>query len=531
MTLPPDIARIHNLLQTNLPYFAEHALKIKTKAGSLEPFRLNTAQEYLHKKLEEQKRKIGRVRAIILKGRQQGCSTYVAARYYHKATRNVGQSVFILSHEAETTKKLFRIVNRYQDNCPEPLRPAARTATKHEYIFDGINSDYAVGTAGNENVGRGGTVQLFHGSEVAFWEKTDGIQTGVMQSVPDAVDTEVILESTANGMGNMFYEKCMDALEGKGDYILIFIPWFWQEEYRREPPSGFSLDLDEEKYAATYKLDLSQMYWKRLKEIEFKSKWKFKQEYPANVNEAFQTSTDSHIRSEMIMKARKSTLGLDMNAPLILGVDPARSKDRTAIVWRRGRKILKYETKVYDKDEETIQMLIVGRIVQIINRDAPDKVFIDLGHGHGIHDRLKELGYGKMIMGVNFGGTALNEEKYANKRAEMLDTFTDWIHCEEGEVSIPDDDLIHRDFLMLPKPKPTSSGRDLFPTKEMIRAKNGGRSCDILDAAALTFAFPVRKEHTTAHQSSEKQQSSSSLNTLNRMRAGRHLTTRMRRER
>lgn len=532
MILPPEAQRIHDLLQENLPFFSEKALVIKTKKGNLEPFRFNTAQTYLHNRLEDQKRRIGRVRAVILKGRQQGCSTYISARYYHKATRNMGKSVFILSHEAETTKKLFRIVTRYQDNIPAPLRPVARIATKHEYVFDGLNSDYTVGTAGNENVGRGGTVQLFHGSEVAFWENTDGIQTGVMQSIPDADDTEVVLESTANGMGNMFYEKCMDALEGKGDYELIFIPWFWQEEYRRTPPENWAMDETEAEYAELYKLDRSQMYWKHLKEIEFKSKWKFKQEYPANVNEAFQTSTEAHIRSEMIMRARKCKIADDLNSPLVIGVDVGRTKDRTVWTWRRGRKLLKYESKIYDKDEMTIQMLIANRTAQIIRRDQPDKVFIDLGHGHGVHDRLMEMGFKKTVMGVNFGGSADRDDLYANKRAEILDAVADWIHCEDGgEVSIPDDDLIHRDFLMLPGPKPTSSGKLLFPSKEMIRQKNGGRSSDILDSTGLTFAIPVRKAHNPADDENRKQKKASSLNTLNRMREGSHLKSRLRRDR
>lgn len=529
MRLPPDLQQIHEMLQTNMPFFSERALKIKNKAGKLEPFILNTAQKYLHTRAEDQKRRIGRVRLIVLKGRQQGMSTYIGARGYHRATRNIGISVFILSHEAETTKKLFRIVERYQVNCPEALRPVARVATKHEYIFDLIQSDYAIGTAGNEHVGRGGTVQFFHGSEVAFWENTDGLQTGIMQSIPDADDTEVFLESTANGMGNMFYEKCMDALENKGDYELVFIPWFWQEEYRRTPPAGWIMTEEESKYKILYNLDLAQMYWKHLKEIEFKSKWKFKQEYPTNVNEAFQTSTDSFINSEMIMKARKSQLEEDFNAPLVIGLDPGRTRDRTVWVWRRGRKIIKYVSKIYDKDDETIQMMIAGQTAQYMDRDSPDAVFIDYGHGHGVVDRLNELGYGKIVHGINFGGKPINEIAHSNKRAEMVFDFRDWIEREEGEVSIPDDDVMHRDILMMPREKPTSSGKNLFPTKEMIRAKNG-RSNDIFDAIILTFAMLVKKLHTVARQSFESQEKTSSLNTLNRMRTGRHLKSRARRD-
>src|SRR6516162_3220504 len=56
-------------LRTDLPYFAEHCLKLRTKSGAVEPFILNLAQLRLHALLEEQRVKTGRVRAVILKAR------------------------------------------------------------------------------------------------------------------------------------------------------------------------------------------------------------------------------------------------------------------------------------------------------------------------------------------------------------------------------------------------------------------------------------------------------------------------------
>jgi hypothetical protein len=67
-------------LRTDLEFFAENALKIRPKAGPLEPFRFNAAQRRLHQIIEDQKAETGRVRVICLKARQLGCSTYVAAR-------------------------------------------------------------------------------------------------------------------------------------------------------------------------------------------------------------------------------------------------------------------------------------------------------------------------------------------------------------------------------------------------------------------------------------------------------------------
>src|ERR1700682_3923681 len=115
---------VHHKLTTDLEFFAEHApLFIKDKRGDLIPFRFNTAQKFLHARLEAQLAAKGWVRALVLKGRQLGGSTYINARFYHKAARTPGRSVFILSHEGKTTDKLFDMVRRFQDNVHPALRP------------------------------------------------------------------------------------------------------------------------------------------------------------------------------------------------------------------------------------------------------------------------------------------------------------------------------------------------------------------------------------------------------------------------
>lgn len=99
MSLTDKERAIRVKLRDDFPHYAEKCLRIRTKAGAVEPFLLNVAQRYLHERLERQKSDIGKVRALILKGRQQGISTYVGGRYYHKATHSRGRRVFILTHE------------------------------------------------------------------------------------------------------------------------------------------------------------------------------------------------------------------------------------------------------------------------------------------------------------------------------------------------------------------------------------------------------------------------------------------------
>src|SRR5690606_24279034 len=78
-------------LRGSLIDFSAACLKVRTKSGTFEPLILNRAQRYIHECLERQREEKGWVRALILKGRQQGCSTYVAARFYHKTSLNRGQ--------------------------------------------------------------------------------------------------------------------------------------------------------------------------------------------------------------------------------------------------------------------------------------------------------------------------------------------------------------------------------------------------------------------------------------------------------
>src|SRR6476660_7766439 len=86
-------------LDTDLEYFAANLLKIRPKAGSLAPFLFNPAQRELHRIIEEQKAKTGRVRVIVLKARQLGISTYVSARFFHRCLFEPGLRTFILGHE------------------------------------------------------------------------------------------------------------------------------------------------------------------------------------------------------------------------------------------------------------------------------------------------------------------------------------------------------------------------------------------------------------------------------------------------
>lgn len=473
----------------NLPSFAKNFLKIRTKSGRIEPFVFNRAQEYLHERLETQKAQTGKVRALILKGRQQGCSTYVQARDFHIVATHRGMKAFILTHEAEATKNLFEMTKRYNDELPEGLIPIPDTSSAKELKFNTLNSSYAVGTAGNKSVGRSQTIQIFHGSEVAYWPHAEEHAKGILQAISNEPGTEIILESTANGIGNYFYNMWMAAVTGQSDFQAIFIPWYWQPEYRITKDSGvvFVLSDDERALLDEHQqkgLTEEHLLWRRKKLKEFSNDHEtavelFNVEYPMTALDAFRNPVaDRFIKADIVNKARKNKVTSE--SPLVIGIDPAISDhDRTAIIRRKGRLAYNCETHFNMNTME-----LVGLIRRIIDKERPSKVCIDcIGVGAGIVDRLLEIGY-DMVEGVNVARSANDRDKFKNLRAELWHDMREWL-TQDMPVQIPDSDELLGDLTSLGY-KFDSSARLQIESKDDLR-KRGMKSPDTADSLALTF--------------------------------------------
>lgn len=493
-------------LRDDFEYFAKHCLRIRVKSGNVVPFVLNAAQKRLHEQLEDQRRKTGMVRAIVLKGRQMGCSTYIQGRFYWRLWGGKGLNAFILTHEQAATDNLFKMTRRYHDLVPDWARHETAAANAKELVFAGRECSYAVATAGTKEVGRSATIQLFHGSEVAFWPNAEEHTAGLLQAIADIGGTERIFESTANGIGNVYQRRYKAAERGSSDDIAVFMPWYWDAGYSTAAPDDWEYPGKWGDYATINRLDRNQVYWAFLKnrdmatatgQSEDEPCWKFKQEYPSNADEAFQTAGNSFIPSDHVAMARARSV-IPQGA-MIVGVDPARGGgDKTGVIDRIGRKLGHNICATWDFDDT---MTIVGHVVGIIKKFNPAAVNVDVGGlGAGVVDRLLELGYGHIVNAVNFGSNPIGvgptgDELYENRRAEMWDVMRDWL---AGDVQVPNLDELHAD-LTAPawgkgQTRYKSNNELVIEPKDSIRERFGF-SPDLGDAAALTFAIPIAANH------------------------------------
>lgn len=173
-------------------------------------------------------------------------------------------------------------------------------------------------------------------------------------------------------------------------------------------------------------------------------------------------------------------------SPRIIGVDVARFGDDRSVIFRR-QGLQAFSPVVLTHADN---MAVVGRVAQEIEQFQPDAVFIDAGRGEGVIDRLRQLGH-KRIIEVNFGGEATTSAVYKNKRTEMWDLMLKWL---ESGGSLPNLPELKAD-LVVPTYDFDPANRMRLASKEKIK-EDLGKSPDLADALALTFAFPVKARST-----------------------------------
>lgn len=286
-------------LYHDFPTFARLCLKIETKKGKLEPFELNDAQWIIWREIKRQMDAKLPVRVIILKGRQQGCSTLAQGIAMWLACTREGFKGMTIAHKLKpAAQELFGKVELMYENLPDevkvPLAPGR--ATGRRLKFDAPLRSLLVVESAEESdaVGRSGTFTFGHLTEIPFWKDPESTIAAFEACVPNEPETFIIVESTAQGMGNWFHRTWDESERAVRDqrqppYWPVFVPWFKQAEYRRAK-TDFDTDLTqrERERMKRFDLDIEQVLWFRDKEQ--KNGDLAQQEYPDTPRDAFLSS-------------------------------------------------------------------------------------------------------------------------------------------------------------------------------------------------------------------------------------------------
>ena len=484
------------------------------------PLVLNSVQEELHADLENQLAETGMIRAIVLKARQMGVSTYTGARFYHRMRHSEGYRSLIMAHREDASKNLAQMVHRYHDLDAD--QPRAQFKSVDQLVIEN-DSGITISTAGAQatGAGRSFTFQLAHLSELGFWQNAADHMNAVLRAVPDVPGSEVIIESTANGASGPFYTIWQAAMQGVGRFKPLFYPWFMHTTYQLAPPSGWHPGEAVRELAERFDLSAAQLYWAETKNAEIAAldgepvdtlAWRFVQEYPSTPEEAFRAGrTGGYIAPSVVAAARRRRNVFQPDMPLVFGCDFAtggggsdaeyigaeqerergleggEEGDANFFIDRQGRSA---GHRFADRFRDRNTISVANRLQARIDEHNPDRVFMDKGGGGAsVYDILCQRGYARVLELVDFGRSArpIDQRRFRNKRAEMWGLMRDWL--QDGDI--PDDDLLESEITG-PWVKQEDEMGMLLASKREIRQKlhlspDGG------DALATTFAAPVRK--------------------------------------
>jgi hypothetical protein len=348
-----DLQVLREKLIYDTPFWARHCATILSEDRIAVPLIARPWQLRFDEALEAQRKAGLPMRAIILKARKLGFSTWVQAKFMQRVSQQPFQYALSIAHLRGAAGVLYDMASLMRERLPTDAqlgeliygRPgrAAPFSVRPELVNKGESrngarwmvlgdrmrkteaSIYETLTAGAKGGGRASTPSLVHGSEVAHFEDP-GYLVGLLNAVPKRPETIVVLESTANGF-NHFHDRWQRANEGAEDpetgglYVPLFFGWqdnplnampFPSPEARSRfedtigDPAGGG-DPEEQWLVEAFGVTLEQLRWRRITrdeecggDIEF-----FHQEHPATPEQAFIGSGNPVFAAILVSRALK----------------------------------------------------------------------------------------------------------------------------------------------------------------------------------------------------------------------------------
>jgi hypothetical protein len=269
-------------------------LRVRDREGIERPLRANAVQRAFERGCGRQN--------IVLKARQMGITTWVAGRFFLKTITARGVMTVQVAQTREAAEGIFRMVQRFWECLPAELQegPLRRSrANAGQMCFPALDSEFRVVSAGDENAGRGLTVQYLHCSEVSRWPGDAGATLAGLRAAL-APGGEMVMESTPNGAYGCFYEEWGRAISSAGDasgVVRHFFPWWMEEAYVAAPVAG-ELREEERQLVLAHGLTAEQIGFRRGLEVSYRGLRS--QEFAEDAESCFKASGECCFEMEKV---------------------------------------------------------------------------------------------------------------------------------------------------------------------------------------------------------------------------------------
>jgi|TARA_R110001592_G_scaffold61672_4_gene188259 hypothetical protein len=199
-------------------YFARTYCKIISLNDGLVPFELYDYQEEMFNHFNDNRF------SIVLACRQSGKSISSVAYLLWYALFNSEKNIAILANKGATAREMLSRVTLMLENLPFFLQPGTKTLNKGSIEFGNNSKIVAAATSGSSI--RGLSISLLFLDEFAFIENATEFYTSTYPVISSGKDTKVIITSTANGIGNQFYNIWQGSIQKTNAFKSFRVDWW-----------------------------------------------------------------------------------------------------------------------------------------------------------------------------------------------------------------------------------------------------------------------------------------------------------------
>ncbi len=362
-------------------------------------FILNAPQRRVAAVLEADRTAGRPIRMILLKARQWGGSTLVQLYMaWIQSCRRTNWHSLICAHVKDTSSVIRGMYTKLLADYPPELwegdeRPEFKSFERAQNVrvIAGRGCRVSIGSAERQEAIRGSDYAMAHLSETAFWPDTptrspaDFIRA-VSGAIALVADSLVVIESTANGVGNFFHAEWIRCKEGRGDKHAVFVSWHEIEIYRLDPPDAAAFVAawgESERALWDLGLCVDQIYWYAVKRREYSSPHRMMAEFPTTDTEAF-INTGSGVFPNEAVERRRAACEAGASVP----VEPFGKSDRSTPMrrwrapepWRRYVVAVDVGGRSAKSDWSVIAVVARGELPEVVAQ----------WRGHVDHDILAD---------------------------------------------------------------------------------------------------------------------------------------------
>ena len=199
-------------------YFAKKYIKIISLDDGLVPFELYPYQEKMFKHFNDNRF------SIVLACRQSGKSISSVVFLLWYACFHPEKTIAILANKGAVAREMLARITLALENLPFFLQPGCKALNKGSIEFSNNSKIVASATSGNSI--RGMSINLLFLDEFAFVENDAQFYTSTYPVVSAGKDTQIIICSTANGIGNVYHKLWEGAVQKTNEFIPFRVDWW-----------------------------------------------------------------------------------------------------------------------------------------------------------------------------------------------------------------------------------------------------------------------------------------------------------------